>query len=81
MSGTDWVAPGEGDTLHALVCAALDAIEAGQLKHPGTISPWLAKHPGSVDERTNLRLTGNPLNRYDLDRIAACKAGTEWYKP
>ena len=73
MNGTEWTELGAGATLNDLVCAALDAIDTGRMKHPGVISPYLRTHPESVNAQTNLRLTGAPLTAYDLRRIEECE--------
>jgi len=58
--GTSWVAPGQGDTW-------------GEILHVLHDEGWdLARH-GKESARTNICLTGLPLQPYDLERLA-CQA-------
>ncbi len=61
MLGTDWVAPGEGDTVLDLVVAA------GEYDHEDRFLP--VSQQGETDARTNLRLTDRPIQDYDVSRI------------
>lgn len=56
--GTEWTAPGAGATMAELMTAARSA----------GLMPSAACRP--VDVRTQLRLTGAPLESYDVVRIA-----------
>jgi len=58
--GTVWVGPGQGDTWTTILRVLRDQ------------GYDLAQH-GPEQSRTNLRLTGFPLQPYDLDRLA-CQA-------
>lgn len=69
--GTAWTGPGEGATWS----------DIGSALHfyPLTYDSWgrwalVIPQPGLYDDRrTNLRLTGEPLNEYDIRRIAEAR--------
>lgn len=58
--GTIWVGPGQGATGLELCQAFLASAFAGRLVSPIFPRPHV---------KTNLALTGNPLQLYDLERI------------
>lgn len=62
--GTYWVAPGQGATVTELR-EAFTAATPDSTVWPKAIS-------SGYGQRTNLALTGRPLQPYDLERIAAC---------
>jgi hypothetical protein len=79
--GTEWCAPGEGAKLREL----LDALEPrgprSALDYSSSRVPAIERlsrlggeSVGLRERRTNLRLTGEPLQEYDLQRIAEVEA-------
>lgn len=81
MNGTEWTEPGQGATVSELI----KATRATKLIQPcwmGVAQLWdgATHHSGYIKAtkrtdriRTNLRLTGAPLQASDLENIAKCK--------
>lgn len=73
MRGTDWTAPGKGATVAELL-RAFDNCELPTF-FKGARPARLSEHAG--EERTNLRLTGRPIDEYDCTRIRAAEVDAE----
>jgi len=61
MLGTEWVAPGQGSTVRELLDVAPSRIIDG--------AEWSQLKP-VLDRPTSLRLNGEELQPYDLERIS-----------
>ena len=71
MSGTKWVAPGEGATTIEIAKAVWHPPYTDNKKK--ALLRMRDIHTGPVQQKTNLALTGEPLTDYDLRRIAVCE--------
>ena len=69
--GTEWVEPGKG----AKVAEITDAIRATfgmSIDGANLVKAWERLIDLGLSHPTNLRLTGNPIADYDLQRISFC---------
>ena len=74
MLGTEWTEPGKGES----ICRLLQALTDTPLQHRdvGNASIYLArlgKTRRTGTDHTNIVLTGDPFQVYDLRRIMCCK--------
>ncbi len=69
MLGTNWVAPGAGASVGDLLQKLEKPVKDFTI---GARTAWkyLERWDGSL--RTNIELTGEPLQSHDMDRIAIC---------
>lgn len=65
-NGTRFVEPGQGSTMHELLCAA-DPVGAAEGYY------WADSVQGTLRPRTNLALTGSPLTAEDIENIRRAK--------